>query len=209
MSLPFLVLANHGNVYPLTLEIEHPSTLVDWTEKHFDYVRYNPRKDIERFGLSITSLDGGLSGIPDLDSLGEYNIENGTDLRDVDFDEPTPVFLNHDIQKVIEPWKDKIHRSHILKLGSGGFFPIHRDSSKLKISDFRLIVPLKNCQPPNCYFIIDDKITHWIHGKMYFVNTSKPHTLFNASMQPSYWMVFNVKCDEETAQLVLDHTSDR
>ena len=34
---------------------------------------YNVRKPNNRWGLSITSLDGGLSGIPDLDSVYEYN----------------------------------------------------------------------------------------------------------------------------------------
>ena len=52
--------------------------VMKWTEENFDYVRYNRRKDINRYGLSITSLDGGLTGIPDLDSLHEYNLENKT-----------------------------------------------------------------------------------------------------------------------------------
>ena len=34
---------------------------------------YNVKKPNNRWGLSITSLDGGLGGIPDLDSLSEYN----------------------------------------------------------------------------------------------------------------------------------------
>ncbi|MBX3032387.1 MAG: hypothetical protein KF865_00555 [Bdellovibrionaceae bacterium] len=38
-----------------------------------DWKPYNPRKNIARQGLSLTSLDGGLGGIPDLDSLMEYN----------------------------------------------------------------------------------------------------------------------------------------
>ena len=38
-----------------------------------DWKPYNTRKPNNRWGLSVTSLDGGLSGIPDLDSLSEYN----------------------------------------------------------------------------------------------------------------------------------------
>ena len=37
---------------------------------------YNPKKHPGREGLSVTSLDGGFSGIPDLDSIREYCIEN-------------------------------------------------------------------------------------------------------------------------------------
>ena len=45
--------------------------------KHFSYSKYNPRTDIERYGLSITSLDGELGGI-DLDSFKQYNEEHNT-----------------------------------------------------------------------------------------------------------------------------------
>ena len=45
---------------------------------------YNVRKPNNRWGLSITSLDGGLSGIPDLDSLYEYNKKNGTTIANQD-----------------------------------------------------------------------------------------------------------------------------
>ena len=45
-----------------------------------DWKPYNLRKSHQRWGLSITSLDGGLSGIPDLDSLYEYNKKNGTNI---------------------------------------------------------------------------------------------------------------------------------
>ena len=45
-------------------------SFVAWTEENFEYVQYNPRKPINRYGLSVTSLDGGCSCIPDLDSLG-------------------------------------------------------------------------------------------------------------------------------------------
>ena len=37
-------------------------------ERLFDFAQYNPRKDIKRYALSITSLRGEVNGI-DLDSL--------------------------------------------------------------------------------------------------------------------------------------------
>lgn len=43
-----------------------------------DWKQYNPRKPIARWGLSLTSLDGGMTGNPDLDSLFEFNRLNGT-----------------------------------------------------------------------------------------------------------------------------------
>jgi hypothetical protein len=49
----------------------NPEKLLDEI-KDFPWHRYNPRKEINRYGLSVTSLDGQLGGI-DLDSLYEYN----------------------------------------------------------------------------------------------------------------------------------------
>ena len=40
--------------------------------KEFEWKQYNPRRAINRYGLSVTSLDGKLNGI-DLDSMYQYN----------------------------------------------------------------------------------------------------------------------------------------
>ena len=37
----------------------------------------------------------------------------------------------------------------------------------------------------------------------YFLNTAKVHTLFNASFDPSYWIVLNVKTVPETVDFVI------
>ena len=71
-------LTAYGTMYETRYTMSNVDKFVDWTEENFDYVRYNPRKEIDRWGLSITSLDGGLSGTPDLDSLPNYNKENNT-----------------------------------------------------------------------------------------------------------------------------------
>ena len=85
-------LTTFGSQYPLRLRMKDSSKFIDWTEEQFKYVQYNPRKDYPRQGLSITSLDGGLSGRPDLDSVYEYNKENGTEWTERDFKVPTPVY---------------------------------------------------------------------------------------------------------------------
>ena len=59
-------LLSFGDLIPLKLKCD-VKKLFDETEK-FVYLKYNPRKDIERYGLSITSLDGSLNGV-DLDSI--------------------------------------------------------------------------------------------------------------------------------------------
>ena len=51
-----------------------PRKLMQEIEKFKDdWKPYNLRNSNNRWGLSVTSLDGGLSGIPDLDSLLQYN----------------------------------------------------------------------------------------------------------------------------------------
>ena len=77
MSGLYQTITQYGDFIRLGFNFDS-KTYIKWTEENFDYVKYNPRKPIARYGLSLTSLDGGLSGIPDLDSLHEYNQENKT-----------------------------------------------------------------------------------------------------------------------------------
>lgn len=198
-------LCSFGDQIKLKLHFDS-NKFVDWTEEHFEYVRYNHRKDINRWGLSITSLDGGVSGIPDLDSLKEYNKENSTTYKEDDFNVPTMVLENEDLQKIVQPWEDYLFRCHILKLGTGGFFPPHRDVMSPHPSSFRLISPLTSLN--GVFFILDEKILNWNVGHLYYLNTAKSHTLFNASMRPSYWLVLNVALNEETVTNVIRNFAD-
>jgi hypothetical protein len=178
---------------------------VDWTEENFDYVRYNPRKEIDRWGLSITSLDGGLSGTPDLDSLPNYNKENNTQYYEQHFKTPTPVYDFPSVKEVLDPIKDYICRTHVLKLNSGGYFPPHRDFTRDIFKTYRLIIPLRNIEPPCFNFVIEDKIQNFKKGVVYFVDTAKMHYLFNASQNPSYMIVVNVIINKETVEFVTNN----
>lgn len=200
----YLRLSLLGRVASLTMFVNQPRKFVEDTEAHYQYVKYNPRKPIERYGLSITSLDGGVSGIPDLDSLLEYNKENNTSYTEGDFRVPTPVYHDDRLKKVLEPFEGFITRSHILKLNSGGYFPPHRDSY-YNFKYFRIIVPLSNIKPKSVYFILDDLTINsdMEEGRAYFVDTVKAHTLFNANFKPSYWLVLNVDCVKETVDTVI------
>jgi len=183
--------------------------LVSWAND-FDWVKYNPRKDVNRWGLSVTSLDGGISGVPDLDSLYEYNKENNTDYKETDFKIPTPV-LNKQIHDILKPWKGYYYRTHFLKFGPGGFFPPHRDWNYMTgIADsFRLIMPLRNVNPPQFNFIHDDKILNWEVGRLYFLDTLKMHYLFNSSFADSYWLIANVVLNAETIMKTLERFNQK
>lgn len=158
-----------------------------------NWMPYNPRKQIMRFGCSITSLDGSDSGIPDLDSLSEYNRLNQTAYTEKDFRKPTV----H-----AEPFLDFLNtftvgRSHYLKLSPGGFFPWHRDSDPIT---FRIIYTIQNCSNHSMIWLEDDKILPLENHSWYYINTRKKHALF--SFDESVMAVFNVVFNNVTYNLL-------
>lgn len=169
----------------------------------FTFQKYNPRKShIKRNGLSITSLNGELDGI-DLDSMKEYNKENNVTYNEHTFKTFTEVFYkSNEIQNLIIPFTEHTLRSHILHLPPGGYFPPHRDMHvyKNKQESFRVLVPLKNCNPPHMYFIYEEKVLNFEHGRAYFLNTNKAHSLF--SFLDSYMIVLNIDSNEETYEII-------
>ena len=195
-------LLSFGDLIPLKLKCD-VKKLFDETEE-FVYLKYNPRKDIERYGLSITSLDGSLNGI-DLDSIKEYNKENNTEYDELSFNKFTKVYhTSSEIQKIVEPFKNHIGRSHILSLQEGGYFPPHRDLPVYveQQNSLRILVPLKGCNPPDMYFMYEDKPLHFEHGRAYFLNTNKSHNLF--SFKGSEMIVLNIRTNEEVYKIIGD-----
>ena len=188
-------LSQYGNQVELEVTTD-AEKLISWIDT-FEWQKYNPRKDVNRWGLSVTSSDGTFNVI-DLDSLYEYNKEHGTTWGEKDFNVPTPVF-NDQIKEILEPWEGYYYRTHFLKFGPGGFFPPHRDwdYSGEQIDTFRLIMPLRNVNPPQFNFILDGQQLHWDVGRMYFLDTLKMHYLFNSSFTDSYWLVVNVGINNE------------
>ncbi len=200
-------LLSFGDLIPLKLKCD-VKKLFDETEE-FVYLKYNPRKDIERYGLSITSLDGSLNGV-DLDSIKEYNKENNTEYDELSFNKFTEVYnVSSEIQKIIEPFKNHIGRSHILHLAEGGYFPPHRDLPVYveQQNSLRVLIPLKGCNPPDMYFMYEDKPLHFEHGRAYFLNTNKAHNLF--AFKDSYMIVLNIKTSEEVYQILGDNFQAR
>lgn len=165
----------------IELHLDQPNFL------NFDSLRwlqYNPRKTVNRFGCSITSLDGLDNGVPDLDSLVEFNKLHGTSYSELDFRKPTvharpfETFLN----------EFAVGRSHFLKLCPGGFFPWHRDND---LQTFRIIYTIRGCESSDLVWVHNDKVLELQNAKWYFINTKKKHCLF--SFSESIMAVFNVQ----------------
>ena len=181
-----------------------PDDFLDWVYSKFKFVQYNPRKNIPREGLSITSLDGGFSGIPDLDSLKEYNEQHNVNLDEPDITTKTPFYPY--VESVLGKFKNHLGRTHLIRKYAGGQFPSHRDGYERDIPSFRLFLPIYNCNPPFNYFILDDKILHFQHGRLYFLNTLKEHIVFTSARGEkghSMYMVANITLNEESTDLVL------
>ena len=200
-------LLSFGDLIPLKIRCDVKKLFNE--VKDFKYLQYNPRKDIKRYGLSITSLDGNMDGV-DLDSIKEYNKENNTEYDELSFQAFTSVYYeSQEIQKITEPFLGHIGRSHILHLPEGGYFPPHRDLPVYveQQNSLRVLVPLKGCNPPDMYFMYEDKPLHFEHGRAYFLNTNKSHNLF--AFKDSYMIVLNIKTSEEVFQILGDNFQAR
>ena len=168
-------------------------------ESHFK--PYNLRKSgYNRYGLSITSLDGGFSGVPDLDSLFEYNKENGTDFSENDFCKWSP-FIKSCIalQEMTLPFHKYMGRSHLLRLNKGGFFPMHRD---LTPESYRLFVSLSHFD--SFVFLLDNKRMYFEPGRLYFINTWLIHSLFSFEDKNDF-LVFNIDLCKDSVDTLIDN----
>jgi hypothetical protein len=138
--------------------------------------QYNSLKPkIGRRGLSLTSLDGGMSGDPNLESLREVNQSRNTRFTEADFQTLTPVgrlSVWSELQSRFPVWA----RSHVLELSAGGFFPPHRD---LDGGCFRLFSPLQNAGREDYAFVVDGKTVWFEPGSVVFINTRLEHSLFS------------------------------
>lgn len=202
-------ICSFGDICQTSFRVVNYGSFVDWTEENFIYKPYNSRDANNRFGLSLTSLDGELSGVPDLDSLYEYNKEHGTSYGELDFRTFTKVFEYKEINDIFKPIKKYIGRSHVLKIMPGGFFPAHRDYNSLNIASFRILIPLTDMNPNTTFFLLEDKLQTWSLGYLYFVNTAREHTLFNAGYTPSYMIVLNIELNKKTAGFILSNLKSR
>ena len=192
------LIANFGDVIQLDFPQWDVHKVITKLSSYDIWSRYNPRKqNNNRWGLSVTSLDGKCGCGPDLDSLREYNLENPkAPLGEFSF--TTKTIVAEDIpecSKVIDEFPvGTIGRSHFLRLDAGGFFPPHRDNgTAVPASSFRIIVPLVNFNSKGAFvWLLDGQPINLTAGSTYFINTSKIHSVFSFA-DNCYMMVYNIK----------------
>ncbi len=177
------------------IQLSLPKLDLNLSEFENQWKTYNPRKNIARWGLSITSLDGEMLGVPDLDSIYEYNNLNQTQFSESNFNVKTK--LGQQFSNFID--RVDIGRSHIIKLGSGGFFPFHRD---LDQNTFRVIYCIDQCHPNNFVWLQGDQALRLGDSNWYIINTKKAHAVF--SFFGCQFAVFNVIQSEKSLRFLMD-----
>lgn len=146
-----------------------------------DWKRYNPNKPNNRWGLSVTSIDGGLSGIPDLTSLKNYEQETGIVVNNQDIVVPTKVWTqSEELSRLLLPWERWITRCHFLRMDRGGFFPDHFDINKHDSSyDEIRLTAFVNVNEYHFKWLYDDKIVKCNNGSLWYFNGNKRHCVFS------------------------------
>ena len=200
----FLHLSSLGDIVPLDFCLDTKQLEKELSQFEGDWKQYNPRKPNNRQGLSITSLDGKLSGVPDLDSLFEYNKQHNTNINEADISVKTPVASNISvIQRLLDVF-DTLGRSHFIRLNKGGFFPPHRDGKILDITCFRVLTLCHNCTPNQFTFMHEDKIIKLEPGRPYFINTRKMHSVFSY-VDNSVQCVLNIPLTKDNYNCIVKH----
>lgn len=191
-----------GAVYPLNIAFDVDLIQRDLESFSQAWRPYNPRKiNYGRWGLSITSLDGKLSGVPDLDSLYEYNSQSGTQYQETDFRAKTPVYKEVSELSKLNEFGEHLCRSHFIKLSRGGFFPPHRDSRPSGINTFRLFSVLGKVDRVNFHFVLNGQIVDFTPGRLYFINTLLEHSLVSFAENCTF-LVLNIELSQPAVTLV-------
>jgi hypothetical protein len=190
---------NWGEVIELDFPKWDLSKVMNVLNKHPGWKEYQPHKPgYNRYGLSVTSLDGGFSGKPDLYSLREYQNMYGESYNEMCFNKRTNVvqFLP-ELNDFLDFWGPNLGRTHFLRLDKGGFFPPHRDNGALvSVPTFRILVPIHNFGINDMKWVQEERILNLTLGQVYFINTSRLHSLFSF-VDNCVMLVLNIGVDEQ------------
>lgn len=200
-------ITNFGDVIELDFPKWDLPKTVNVLMKHPGWKIYQPHKPgYNRFGLSVTSLDGSFTGEPDLYSLREYAKLTGKQYTEIDFQTRTNVtsFIP-ELDPLLNFFGPNLGRTHFLRLDKGGFFPPHRDNGALvKSPTFRILVPIHNFGTNDMKWVQDGQLLQMTLGSTYFINTTKLHSLFSF-VDDCMMLVINVQESPEILSKMVHH----
>lgn len=175
-------IVNYGDIVELDFPVWDVGKIHGIVQKHGGWKIYQPHKPgYNRFGLSVTSLDGGFSGEPDLFSLREYYKLYNKSYNEIDFKRRTNIVeFIPELNSFLDFWEPNLGRTHFIRLDKGGFFPPHRDNGAIvTVPTFRILVPINNFGINDMKWIQEEKILNLKLGQVYFINTTKIHSVFS------------------------------
>ncbi len=203
----FQQLHSYGDIVPLKIKIDCAALQTELAGFDNAWVQYNPTKPGNpRMGLSLTSLDGGMSGYPDLHSLYEWSKETGRKVSEKDFNKPTDAFRKcQAIHPLVEPFQSHLGRCRFVRFKAGGHFPPHRDGSvNFQIPDyFRILVPLANTGANHFHFVYDGKLIPYEVGRPYLFNALKTHSVVSFQ-DDAMTLAVSVALNQEMVAKVID-----
>lgn len=191
-------IVNFGNVIELDFPQWDIKKMTDILLKHPEWKTYQPNKPgYNRYGLSVTSLDGKYTGTPDLHSLYEYRILTGQGYNEIDFKKRTSIVeFFPELNSFLDFFEPALGRVHFLKLNKGGFFPPHRDNGlHTSVSCYRILVPINRFGINDMKWIHDERVLNLREGNTYFINTTRAHSLFSF-VDDCIMLVLNVAYDK-------------
>ncbi len=192
-------LTSFGQYFALNLRCDRYVVRAELEAFAQDWRPYNRNKPgFKRYGLSVTSLNGELSGDDDLTSLTEYNRLHGTNRDELSFRTLTKVYEGvPQIHGVVDPFREFLGRTHFLKFDAGGYFPYHRDAYRTPHVAFRIFVPLHCHSCRDFIFLLGNERLELEPGRAYFINTRMEHALFVMDSN-SVHLVLNVELTRES-----------
>lgn len=191
-------IVHFGNVIELDFPHWNLPNTCNVLKNHPGWVKYQPQKqNNNRYGLSVTSLDGGFSGDPDLYSLKDYRELTGKNYHENDFKKRTNIVnFIPELNPLLDFFEPNLGRVHFLRLDKGGYFPPHRDNGLIpKSPTFRILVPISNFNYKCMKWIQNENILHLDEGRTYFINTTQNHCLFSF-VDDCIMLVLNILDDE-------------
>lgn len=198
----------YGDIIPLRLKIDLDQLDKELKDFENSWVQYNPEKSNNpRQGLSVTSLDGGMSGVPDLFSIYEWSKQTGRKVSEQDFNVPTAAYKAcRSIHPLFELFMPQVGRCRFVRFQPGGHFPPHRDGSvQFQIPDyFRILVPLARTGADRFHFVHDGRLVDYEPGRPYLFNALKTHSVVSFE-QNALTLALSVALNQETVAKAVEN----
>jgi|TARA_B110000211_G_C14091699_1_gene559543 hypothetical protein len=167
-----------------------------------DWVDYQPKKDMSnnRRGMALTNLPGKTH--KDNPSLKQANYAENRSLCELEFNQYTAAYEMlpslHHVFEMFEP----VGRSVLIKLGTGGYFPAHRDQCYMPRASFRIAIFLQDCGSDQFDWFHENKKMTIEQGTAYYINTKKVHKTMSWAASSTH-LIMNIPFNSNNIQKLI------